>query len=67
MKIRIMNWLHDTMLVIGVLAAVMFIYVNVFGRVATLRIPNTPVFAQVVVDEQLDEYLEATKPMAKGK
>lgn len=40
----------------------MFIRVNVYGDPVTLNIPNTPIFLSTVVNEELQEYIEATKP-----
>lgn len=61
---RVCKWLDDTLRIIGLVAVIMFVRVNWFGASIMFQIPNTPVFANVVLNQELEEYLEVTKPIA---
>lgn len=60
---RACKWLDDTLRIIGLVAVIMFVRVNWFGASIMFQIPNTPVFANVVLNQELEEYLDATKPI----
>lgn len=62
-------WIDYSLKIIGLVTVFCFVKVNFFSGSLTLQIPNTPVFASVVIDPELEEFFLATKkPVAsKGK
>lgn len=69
-KIMLQNfayWVDYSLKVIGLIAVFCFVKVNFFSGSLTLQIPNTPVFASVVIDPELEEFFMATKkPVEKN-